>query len=194
MKRVEDLKPGDVLVQDGVRFIVKGTESLPDGKTAVFFEDMPATEEVAASFRKLTETTGGTSRLPPVRIEQQTEWQNSKLRQTLAHDCKEIMKSHLKGVGKMEARKWIYIAMALGGRLRGNMVPNKVYLLYGDGIDRTDHFAKMVYLEQLCPDCESLSCGFNRSGVCRFPLVHERKPRINDVDGCIDYDYREGET
>lgn len=127
MKRVEDLKPGDVLVQDGVRFVVKGTESLPDGKTAVYFEDMPATEEVTASFRRLTEITGGTGLLPPVRVEQ-TGWQNSKLRQTLARNYEEIMKTHLKGVGKMEAREWMYIAVAWGGRLRGNMVPNKAYL------------------------------------------------------------------
>lgn len=68
------------------------------------------------------------------------------------------------------------------------------YLLYGDGIDRTDQFSKMVFLKQLCPECESASCGFNHGGECRFPLVHERKPRINDVDGCIDYDYSEGDV
>ena len=49
MKKVEDLVPGDVLVQDGVRFVVKEIAPLPDGKTAVYFEDMPATEEVTAS-------------------------------------------------------------------------------------------------------------------------------------------------
>ena len=68
------------------------------------------------------------------------------------------------------------------------------YLLYQDGIDRTDQFSKMVFLKQLCPECESASCGFNHGGECRFPLVHERKPRINDVDGCIDYDYSEGDV
>lgn len=68
------------------------------------------------------------------------------------------------------------------------------YLLYGDGIDRTDQFAKMVYLKQLCIECESSTCQYNHGGECRFALVHERKPRINDVDGCIDYDYQEGEA
>lgn len=68
------------------------------------------------------------------------------------------------------------------------------YLLYGDGIDRTDQFAKMVYLKQLCIECESQTCQFNHGGECRFALVHERKPRINDWDGCIDYDYQEGEA
>lgn len=88
------------------------------------------------------------------------------------------------GTGREEIWHWFDIRHSRG----------VAYLLYGDGIDRTDQFAKMVYLKQLCPDCESSSCGFNRGGVCRFPLVHERKPRINDVDGCIDYDYREGEV
>lgn len=67
------------------------------------------------------------------------------------------------------------------------------YLMFKDGVDRTDVVAKMVYLKGLCPECESSSCGFNHDGECRFPLVHERKPRINDVDGCIDYDYSEGD-
>lgn len=68
------------------------------------------------------------------------------------------------------------------------------YLLYKDGIDRTDLIAKLVYLKQLCIECESRTCQFNRGGECRFALVHEREPRINDVDGCIDFDYQEGEA
>ncbi len=67
------------------------------------------------------------------------------------------------------------------------------YLLYGDGFDRTPEPAKLLYLKQLCFECESSSCQFNHSGECRFALIHERKPRINDIDGCIDYDYQEGD-
>lgn len=67
------------------------------------------------------------------------------------------------------------------------------YLLYRDGFDRTPETAKLLYLKQFCIECESHSCQFNHGGECRFALVHERKPRINDVDGCIDYDYQEGE-
>lgn len=67
------------------------------------------------------------------------------------------------------------------------------FLLYGDGFDRTPETAKLLYLKQLCIECESQTCQFNHGGECRFALVHERKPRINDVDGCIDYDYQEGE-
>lgn len=67
------------------------------------------------------------------------------------------------------------------------------YLLYRDGIDRADQIAKFAYLKQLCFECESASCQFNHGGECRFAMVHERKPRINDYDGCIDYDYQEGD-
>lgn len=42
-------------------------------------------------------------------------------------------------------------------------------------------------------DCESSTCQFNHGGECRFAMVHERKPRITDDDGCIDYDYQEGD-
>ena len=67
------------------------------------------------------------------------------------------------------------------------------YLLYGNGVDRTDQIAKLAYLKQFCIECESKTCQFNHGGECRFALVHERKPRITDEDGCIDYDYQEGE-
>lgn len=64
------------------------------------------------------------------------------------------------------------------------------YLLYGDGLPEA---VKLLHLKQFCIECESQSCQYNHGGECRFALVHERKPRINDVDGCIDYDYQEGE-
>lgn len=65
------------------------------------------------------------------------------------------------------------------------------YLLYGDGIDRTSDTAKLIYLKQLCMECERMGCTYNHAGECRFALVHERKPEINDIDGCVDYDYTE---
>lgn len=40
------------------------------------------------------------------------------------------------------------------------------YLLYGDGIDRTDQIAKAVYLKQLCIECKSQTCRFNHGGEC----------------------------
>lgn len=66
------------------------------------------------------------------------------------------------------------------------------YLLYGDEIDRAPELAQFMYLKQLCFECESTSCQYNRKGECRFAMVHERKPRINDYDGCIDYDFSQG--
>lgn len=67
------------------------------------------------------------------------------------------------------------------------------YLLYGSGLDRMPEAAKLLYLKQFCIECESQTCQYNHGGECRFALVHEREPRINDTDGCIDYDYQEGE-
>lgn len=66
------------------------------------------------------------------------------------------------------------------------------YLLYG----RPGYVVKaseLMQMKTLCFECESVTCLFNHGGECRFALVHERKPRINDADGCIDYDYQEGE-
>lgn len=67
------------------------------------------------------------------------------------------------------------------------------HLMYNDGIDRTNEIAQLMFLKQFCFECESASCQFNHRGECRFALVHERKPRINDYDGCIDYDFSEGD-
>ena len=87
------------------------------------------------------------------------------------------------GIGRDEILRWFDKRHSKG----------VAYLMYRDGIDRTDQFSKLVYLKGLCIECESTSCQFNHGGECRFALVHERKPRINDTDGCIDYDYSEGD-
>jgi len=42
-------------------------------------------------------------------------------------------------------------------------------------------------------ECESCDCCYNHGGECRFAMVHERKPRIDDDGGCIDYNCQEGE-
>lgn len=68
------------------------------------------------------------------------------------------------------------------------------HLLYGDGVDRTDQTAKVMYMKRLCFECESKDCQFNHGGECRFALVHERRPTVNDDVGCIDYDRREVEA
>ena len=67
------------------------------------------------------------------------------------------------------------------------------YLLYGGAEDYVPETKRLYGLRRSCFECESQTCQFNHGGECRFALVHERKPRITDDDGCIDYDYREGD-
>lgn len=64
-------------------------------------------------------------------------------------------------------------------------------LLYGSELD-PEKVEKLVKLGDLAFECESSDCCFNHKGVCRFALVHERKPRIHDAYGCLDYSYKEG--
>ena len=66
------------------------------------------------------------------------------------------------------------------------------YLLYGGTEDYVQETKQLYGLKKLCFECESSSCQYNHQGECRFALVHERKPRINDTDGGIAYDYLEG--
>lgn len=66
------------------------------------------------------------------------------------------------------------------------------YLMYNGIEDYVPETRRLYGLKKLCFECESQTCQFNYRGECRFSLVHERKPRITDDDGCIDYDYQEG--
>lgn len=61
------------------------------------------------------------------------------------------------------------------------------YLLYGGTEDYVPETKRLYGLSKLCEECESVSCQFVRDGLCRFPLVHERKPHITNEDGCLDY-------
>lgn len=63
------------------------------------------------------------------------------------------------------------------------------YLLYREDASRTPEGAKLCYLNQLSHECGILDCTYNYHGQCRFALIHERKPDINDLDGCVDYKY-----
>lgn len=62
------------------------------------------------------------------------------------------------------------------------------YLLYNDGVDRTDEIAKLLYLKQLCHECDVDTCRYFFDGKCRFALVHERKPIARNND-CEEFDY-----
>lgn len=61
------------------------------------------------------------------------------------------------------------------------------HLLYRDGIDRTDDMARLYHSRLLCDECESQDCAYNRDGVCRFPMVYERRPNITEDDGCTEF-------
>lgn len=53
MKRVSELKPGDVIREKGVSFVVRLVLNREEGKTLIVFEDMPATEENMEAYGSL---------------------------------------------------------------------------------------------------------------------------------------------
>lgn len=65
------------------------------------------------------------------------------------------------------------------------------YLLYGNAEDYVPETKRLYGLSKLCFECESKTCQYNHDGECRFALVHERKPRITDGGGCIEYCFLE---
>lgn len=52
-KRVEDLERGDVVKVSGVEFVVEAKVNLPNGKTFLMFQDVPATPENMAAYGEL---------------------------------------------------------------------------------------------------------------------------------------------
>lgn len=53
MKRVSELKTGDVIREEGVAFVVRYVLNLDDKKTLVVFEDMPVTRENMEAYGNL---------------------------------------------------------------------------------------------------------------------------------------------
>ena len=53
MKRVSDLKRGDVVVAGGVEFVVEAAVNMSNGKTFLMFQDVPATPENMAAYGEL---------------------------------------------------------------------------------------------------------------------------------------------
>lgn len=66
------------------------------------------------------------------------------------------------------------------------VIARELAIFYGDGIDRTDELAQLLYDKQLCFECESHDCAYNSTGTCRFSLVHGCVPKITDDDGCVE--------
>lgn len=52
-KRVEDLERGDVVAVGGVEFVVEAKVNLPNGKTFLMFQDVPATPENMVAYGEL---------------------------------------------------------------------------------------------------------------------------------------------
>lgn len=52
-KTVSELKPGDVIREKGVSFVVRLVLNREEGKTLIVFEDMPATEENMEAYGSL---------------------------------------------------------------------------------------------------------------------------------------------
>lgn len=61
------------------------------------------------------------------------------------------------------------------------------FLLYGGQEDYVPETKRLYAMKRLCQECEVRGCTYNHDGECRFVFVHERKPNINDIDGCTDY-------
>lgn len=53
MKKVSDLKSGDVLVENGVPFTIDRMAEVPDGRILILFKDMPATRENMEAYGSL---------------------------------------------------------------------------------------------------------------------------------------------
>lgn len=132
MKKAENLKPGDSITVDGVRFVVKDNVPLLNGQVGIIFEDIPATEKNIAAFRKLQQDTAGIGILPPV--DQGYEgWRkrNPYARAMMTKVCREVsdsLKEELKEAAVMDGRPWMEAAVEWGGRLRPYMEPGWVYL------------------------------------------------------------------
>lgn len=53
MKKVSDLKQGDVIVENGVRFTIDQIAEAPGGRMLILFKDMPATRENMEAYASL---------------------------------------------------------------------------------------------------------------------------------------------
>ena len=65
------------------------------------------------------------------------------------------------------------------------------YLLYGNGVDRTEELSRLAVRRMLCEYCGSEDCGYNEYGICHLPMVFGRRPDIEDDGSCNDYIFRE---
>ena len=119
-KRAEELERGDSITVDDVRFVVKDKVLLLGGQVGLVFEDMPATDENVAAFRKLQEQTAGTGILAPVGPGCRG-WQYSRAREITSSWANRKM-------SELEWRPWMQVAVEREGELCPHMVAGGVYL------------------------------------------------------------------
>ena len=60
------------------------------------------------------------------------------------------------------------------------------FLLYRTGMNQPPKIMQLLQKESMCEECMSETCAFNPEGICRFPLVYGRKPRLSE-EGCSDW-------
>ena len=61
------------------------------------------------------------------------------------------------------------------------------YLMYSGTEDYVPETRRLYGLKKRCFDCESADCAYNSGELCRFPLIYERTPTINETEGCLEY-------
>jgi len=60
-------------------------------------------------------------------------------------------------------------------------------LLYLEDVDDPMEDSKVLLLKRLCFECSLRNCSYNHNSRCRFALVHERRPKSDNVGGCADF-------
>lgn len=115
MRKVKNLKPGDVITQDGISFVVHTVALFGENQVSIAFKDMPGTIENVNAFRKLFNSLMRDADCGAVAMGQ-PGWHMTKIREVA-------------GRGFMEGRQWMRIATAKWGAiLCPYMVPGQVYL------------------------------------------------------------------
>ena len=59
-------------------------------------------------------------------------------------------------------------------------------LMYNGAEIYMPEMRRLYSLKNMCEKCGDCACAYNHEGECRFAMVHERKPDIDENDGCRD--------
>lgn len=58
-------------------------------------------------------------------------------------------------------------------------------LLYCGSVDEAVELAAVAIRNAMCFNCVREVCDFNENGLCRYPLVHGKRPTITEEDGRV---------